>query len=1052
MIRFSRACALSILAALMGLVLLGTAAAAAAAEAPSDVEAQRQYNRAVGLHNDEAYNLAAPEWKKFIETYPNDPKVPDAWHYLGVCQSKLGDLGKAVEAYQKVIKDFPDFKLLEDTLLNLGLTQYNTAIDGKPAVFDEAAKTFETLVTKYPDGKYVIDATFYWAESLYNRGKKKESLPKYKEVVEKAPPTHPLYPQALFALGVNYTDLGQHQQAVTTYDSFLKQFAQSELVPEVRMWRGESLYELKKYAEAEKAFATAAAAKGFANADFATIRRADALSAQKKFAEAAAVYASVPQKFADSQYVGLAKLEAGKKYYAAGDCDSALPHLTAVVAAGGKSAPEAAHWLARCHLKKKQPAEALKVVRQVLPSATEAADKRLLELDEADALYEIPDQRAESVAKYAAYAEAHPDDASAPQALYMAGFGSMNLGDYAKALEYAEKFLAAYTDHDLTVGVKHVKAESCLLTGKYADAKTLYDELLAAAPNDPDAEIWKVHRGTALYLQRQYKEAIEALTPLVEEVKTPDLLAEAQYRIGRSHVALKQYGPAVAALEAAIAAAPKWKLADDTLLVLGYAHQQTGKLDQAKAAAQRVIDEFPASKRLDEAHYRLAECARLGNDFKAAVAEYQTISDTWPDSSLVKQAYYGLGWAQLGRRDYEAAEKAFSTLIEKFPDDDLVPRAKYGRGMCRRQLKKYPEAVEDMQGYLATNPTGLDKGRALHILGLSQKGLKKHDQAVESFRQLLADMPDYPDADSVTFEMGWSLKDLEKEDDAVAAFKSLVEKYPDSDLAGDAHYLIGDYYYDKKDYKEAAKGYYAAMQKAGKGKLGEEASYKLGLCYYLQEDYKNAQATFGYQVSTWPEGPLASDGWFMQGESYFKQNEWEKALACFDKVAKPTNPEVVALKLLHAGHCALQLDQFEKAVELADELIGKHEKSGHVPKAMYQKGRALHQLDRKDEALEVYREVPKKAVDESAAASLFMIGEIQFERKQHEEAIRTYYDVRLNYPFPKWQADATYEAARCFEVLKNIPSAVKLYQELVKKYPKSDKVPLAEERLGALQK
>jgi TolA-binding protein len=117
---------------------------------------------------------------------------------------------------------------------------------------------------------------------------------------------------------------------------------------------------------------------------------------------------------------------------------------------------------------------------------------------------------------------------------------------------------------------------------------------------------------------------------------------------------------------------------------------------------------------------------------------------------------------------------------------------------------------------------------------------------------------------------------------------------------------------------------------------------------------------------------------------------------------------------------------------------------------MYQKGRALHQLDRKDEALEVYN-LAKKGTDESAAASLFMIGEIQFERKQHEEAIRTFYDVRLNYPFPKWQADATYEAARCFEVLKNVPSAVKLYQELIKKYPKSDKVPLAEERLKALQ-
>jgi len=1053
MIRFSRFCAWSTSLALVGALLLGAVAVAAAQESSqeSSPDALRQYNRAVGLHNDGAYNLAAPEWKSFIETYPDDPKAPDAWHYLGVCHSKLNEPGKAVEAYQKVITGFPDSKLLEDTYLNLGLTQYNMAIGGKPAAFDDAAKTFETLVTKYPEGKYVIDATFYWAESLYNRGKKQESLPKYQEVVAKAPPTHPLYAQALFALGVNYTDLGQHKPAVESYDSFLEKFPESGLVPEVRMWRGESLYELGDYAGAEQAFATAAGAEGFANADFATVRQADALSAQKKFAEAAAVYASLPQKSADSQYAGLANLEAGKKYYLAKQWDEALSHLGKVLAAGGESAPEAAHWAARCHLQQKQPAEALKVVEQVLPSATDAADKRSLELDQADALFEIADKRAEAVAKYAAYAEAYPDDASAPQALYMAGFGSMNLGDYPKALEYAEKFLAAYPGHDLGVGVKHVKAESSLLTGKYAEAKALYDELLEAAPGDPDAEIWKVHRGTALYLQRKYQEAVESLTPVIAEVKAPELLAEAHYRVGRSHVALKQYEPAVAALEAALTAAPKWKLADDTLLVLAYAHQQTGKLDQARQAAQRVIDGFPSSKRLDEAHYRLAECARLSNQFKPAVAGYQTIVDTWPDSSLVKQAYYGLGWAQLGARDYAAAETAFSTLIEKFPDDGLVPRSRYGRGMCRRQLKKYPEAVEDMQAYLATDPTGLDKGRALHILGLSQKGLKEHDQAAGTFRRLLSEMADYPDADSIYFELGWSLKELDKGDEAAGAFQTLVEKFPESDLAADARYLVGDHHYDKKDYGEAAKSYYAAMQKAGKGKLGEEASYKLGLSYYLQNDYKNAQATFAYQVATWPEGPLASDGWFMQGESALKLDDCEKALECYDKVTKPTNPEVVVLKLLHASHCALKLEKFEKAIELANGLIAGHEESPHVTKAMYQKGRALQQLDRKDEALEVYNEVAKKADGESTAASLFMIGEIQFERKQHQEAIKTFYDVRLNYPFPKWQADATYEAARCFEVLKNVPTAVKLYQELVKKYPDSDKVPLAQERLKALQ-
>jgi len=1013
--------------------------------------ANRQYNAAVGLHNSGAYDLAAPEWKKFIESYPDHEKVPAAWHYLGICQSKLNKLDDAIASYQTVVTKYPESDLLEDTYLNLGLTQYNLAIGGKRAMFDSAAETFETLVTKYPDGKYLIDATFYWGESLYNAGKKKESLAKYESAVEKATPQHPLYGDALFALGVNYTDVGQHPKAVDTYATFLEQFPDSGLAPEVRMWRGESLYELKKYAEAVADFTAASGAAGFANADYAAVRHADALAAQRKFAEAAAVYASVPENHSKSQYVTLCNLEAGKKYYVAGKTDEAIGHLDKVVAGGGKSAPEAAHWAALCHMRKKQPAEALAIVQAVLPKAPDGPDKRSLLMDEADALYEIPSKRGESVAKYAAYAEAYPSDASAPQAKYMAAFAAMNLANYAEALKYADEFLAARPDHELAVGVKHVKAESSLMTGKYADADALYTELLAAAPNDADAEIWKVHQGTALYLQKKYQEAIDALKPVVEELKTPALVAEAWYRIGRSQIALRQYAAAITSLEAAMAADPKWKLADDTLLVLAYAYQQTDDFAKARAAAQRVIDEFPGSKRLDVAHYRLAECARLGNQLDQAVSEYRVVLDKWPDSSLAAQSYYGLGWALLGKRDYAAADEAFSGLVEKFPNEDLVDRGKYGRGMARRQLKQYGPAVADLQAYLATEPKGLDMARALHILGLSQKGLGKHQDAVTTFQKLLNAPLDYPDADRVYFEMGWSYKELKKPGEALKAFETLVKDHANSDLVVDAQYLIGDYHYDKKDYKKAALGYYAAMQKAGKSDLGEEASYKLGLCYYLQDDYKNAQATFGYQVATWPKGPLAADGWFMQGESYFKQNDWEKALESYEKVGKPTNPDVVALKLLHASHCALQTEQFDDALAKAEQLIAEHAESEHVPKAMYQKGRALHKLDRPDEALEVFAAVVDKTNDESAAASQFMIGEIEFEKGQHQDAVKSFYKLMYNYAYPKWQADATYEAARCFEVLKKVPQAVKLYEELVEKYPKSDRVPLAEERLKALK-
>ena len=46
-----------------------------------------------------------------------------------------------------------------------------------------------------------------------------------------------------------------------------------------------------------------------------------------------------------------------------------------------------------------------------------------------------------------------------------------------------------------------------------------------------------------------------------------------------------------------------------------------------------------------------------------------------------------------------------------------------------------------------------------------------------------------------------------------------------------------------------------------------------------------------------------------------------------------------------------------------------------------------------------------------------MIGEIQFQQKRHAEAVKSFFRVVYGYAYPQWQAEACYEAARCFEVL-----------------------------------
>ena len=109
--------------------------------------ANRQYNVAVGLQNREAYDLAVDAWTSFLQTYPNDSSANQARHYQGVCYFFLAvdAAGKrqteaAVKAFDAAERSFkavaavPQFPLLEDTYLYLGLSQFKRAKRARAAM------------------------------------------------------------------------------------------------------------------------------------------------------------------------------------------------------------------------------------------------------------------------------------------------------------------------------------------------------------------------------------------------------------------------------------------------------------------------------------------------------------------------------------------------------------------------------------------------------------------------------------------------------------------------------------------------------------------------------------------------------------------------------------------------------------------------------------------------------------------------------------------------------------------------------------------------------
>ncbi|MBS0210977.1 MAG: tetratricopeptide repeat protein [Planctomycetes bacterium] len=1037
--------------------------AAAGAASGSSEAATRLYATAVQLQNRDQFDLAAEEWTKFVAKQGADPLAPRARHYLGVCQLKLKQYADAAATFQKLLDDAAKFPagalvaettdgekldLLPATYYYLGLSQYNVGQSGKADMLDRAQQTLATLAQKYPQGRYLPQAIFYQGEAAYAAGRKTDAVKFYIEFVKQFP-DDTLAPDAWYALGVTQAELERFQPAADNFAAFLQLYPQHRLVTEVTMRRGDALMQLDKPAEAEPLFATAAAAQGFGPADYALRRQADARFEQKQYAKAASLYRDLINRYPQSSSVPTARMTAGKCLFLDDKFADARVEFEPLAAGDSDASWEAVHWITRAYLREGQPAKAAERVDAALKKAGKSTWAARLMLDRADALYEMPARLADASTAYNAVAEQHAQHDLAAEALYMASFCALKQNDYSAAASRSQKFLKQYPQHELVPAVRYVSAESKLLARDFKGAEADYGKLLRDYPQHAEVPTWSLRRGLALSLGERYSDAVSALKPLAGKLATADANAQAYYLLGNSYLQQKKPKEAAEALEASLAAAPQSKQADETLLLLAQIARDKNDLKRARAMLQRGMQEFSSGPVADKLYFRAAEYAYAADDLPAAVQHYQELLKRFGNSPLAPQARYGLGWALFSQGNGKDAVAAYDQLLAAKPVADVAARTLYARGVARYSLKDYQRAIGDFQAFLDTKPTTAERSDARYNLGLCLVAAEQLPAAIDTFQKLLKDDAKYVGADRAWNELAWAAKNAGREKDSLDAFQQLVKKFPDSPLFAEAQCQLADHYYQAEEFSRAAEAYASALTRAGESSLTESILHRLGWSYFRQGDYEKARATFQKQRQQFAKGDLSADAAFMEAETFFKQDQFEQALALYAKVQEPKAPGMKVLSLLHTGQAAAKLKQWKQSLQSVQAGLALDPRGPYAPELLYEQAVAEQSLDKPADALKHFEEVTELTGDEVAARARFMMGEIHFERREHQQAIKNYFRV-LTYDSPRWQAAAHYETGRCFEVLKQPDQARRSYRELVEKFPNSEQAKLAQDRLKEL--
>jgi protein O-GlcNAc transferase len=322
-------------------------------------------------------------------------------------------------------------------------------------------------------------------------------------------------------------------------------------------------------------------------------------------------------------------------------------------------------------------------------------------------------------------------------------------------------------------------------TGKFAEARRLYREVLARAP----AHTVALFRSGLLELQDGHPEI--ALL-LVERATAADA-GEPRYHfvLGQSLQALRRWDKAIGAYETALKLQPEFL---DAWNNLGICLQLRRQFLQAAAAYRQALALDPANAGVMA---NLGTVLREMGDLAEAVELLRTASNLEPSAA---SHAVNLGIAFWNQGNFAEAERTLNQALARAPNDAEalfnLGNALHGLGRSREAIERYRQAVALRPDYADAL---INLGNVLTEIGEFSAGQATYDEALR-FR---------PDSIVALNNAACLMRTLGRVDDAEAALSRALQLDPGN---ATLHDTIGNVYKDAGDLDGAIASFRKALE------------------------------------------------------------------------------------------------------------------------------------------------------------------------------------------------------------------------------------------------
>jgi TolA-binding protein len=709
----------------------------------SEAPDRRQLDYANALFTRKLYDLAIPEYQKYLDEYPGNSGRANAYFSLGECHRNLNRPSSARTNFRKVLSDYGNSEFAGPAAYALAEMAF------KEKDYAAALPLFHRSAAKSKESAVALSARYFEARCLENLGRKEEASDIYLEVAEAGNP-NPYREDARWTAASILIGRGRKIDALKQYEALSNETQKPAVKAESAVRGGVIALELVQAdkgkidkAMVERATTLLQRGRNLSEGKFRAIAQVGLRRLQYQtgqYAQLVADYKKEQESLPPAAQAEVLLLAANSQRQLGHSKEAEQLYRQIIAKFPDREEAKDAAYQRLINVYNSDPSALLTEAEQFLatnPTGERADQAKLLK---AEALYKQQNYSAAAPI----YGELRASQLSSKlraESAYKLGLCYVPAKNTSAVIEAFTYYVQTFPDNPQVPAALAQRALAYEQDKNYDAALSDLNTILTKYPSAQEREATLQLKALILGQQENTKAMVDTFRQLLKEFPKSSVAAQAQYYIGKAAFEAKDYKTAMKALNAA---------------------RQLNKEQYYNLASLRLI-----------------LCQFYLKDRPALTKEVNDFMANSPNVNVPPEVLEWLGIEYYNDKNFEAATKYLSALGKIDNRGSVKPDFLFYLGDAATKLKNLPAAEDAFGKYLqvAKDPAG--KAKVLLALGAVKIGVHKPDDAQKIAEEIMVLQPE----GRVNAEARLLAGDVQLErgnfDDAGKAFMGVALLYDD---------------------------------------------------------------------------------------------------------------------------------------------------------------------------------------------------------------------------------------------------------------------------------